>query len=225
MGVIGPNGAGKTTLLEVILGRLKPHSGEVLIEGLPPKKAMKQGFRIGYLTQTANIEKQIPLSVFETVIMGRYGALGLFRKPGEEDRKIVMESLDAVGIMDRSKRLIGELSGGEFQRVLIARALATRPKVLLLDEPDAGVDIETADKFMSLLAEIRDDYNIGIILVSHDIGLITRHADSVTCINRKAHFHDCPAKLTLDTIRKTFGDEFQLIVHELPKRALESHDA
>lgn len=224
LGLVGPNGAGKTTLIRLILGQLKPDSGEILIEGLPPKKALSSGVRIGYMSQSREIERDIPVTVLDTVIMARYDIIGLFKRPGTKDRRIALESLEAVEMTDRKDRLIGELSGGELQRVLIARALAREPDIMLLDEPDSGLDIEASDVFMNLMAKIRDKYGIGIMLVSHDIGAITRHADCVACINQKLHFHDRPGKLTQEALTRTFGEDIEFLVHEIPKRCLECHD-
>ncbi len=222
-GIVGPNGAGKTTLLELILGRIKADSGQVLIDGNSPQKPLQKGFRIGYLTQNRDIEREIPVSVFETVLMGRYGVIGLFKSPGKEDLRIAEESLAAVNLLGLRNRLIGKLSGGELQRVLIARALAYQPQILILDEPDAGLDVETSDAFMKLLADIRDEYGMTIILVSHDIGAVTRHADCIACLNRELHFHGKPAKLKPEYLVRTFGKDIEFLVHEIPKRCLECH--
>lgn len=224
LGLVGPNGAGKTTLVHLILGQLKPDSGEILIEGKPPGIALRSGVRIGYMSQSRNIERDIPVTVMETVLMARYDIVGLFRKPGDEDIKIAHDALSAVKMLDREDRLIGELSGGELQRVLIARALARQPNVLLLDEPDSGLDVEAADVFMNLLAHIRNRYGIGIMLISHDIGAVTRHADCIACINKKLYFHDRPGKLTPEALTNTFGEDIQFLVHEIPNRCLECHD-
>ncbi len=224
LGLIGPNGSGKTTLLRVIIDEIAPDSGTALIGGMPIKKAFASGFRIGYLPQRREFDRKVPLTALQTVLMARFGEIGLLKRPTREDRKIALDSLEQVDGGYLKNRLIGEVSGGEMQRILIARALAVRPKILLLDEPDAGVDMEASEHFMDLLARIRDEMDIGIILVSHDIGVITRHADYIACINRKLHFHDKPSALAEGDIEKIYGNECSLLIHNLPKRVLDTHD-
>ena len=223
LGLLGPNGAGKTTLLQVILGELKPEEGEIYFRGKSQSKAFRAVFHIGYLPQEHDFDRSIPITGFEAVMMARYGRLGLFKRPGDEDVAIVRKSLERANASEFGDRPVRELSGGQLQRVLIARALAVESQLLMLDEPEAGVDMETADRFMKLLAKLRDELNLAIILVSHDVGLITRHADAVACINRKLHFHDQPRELDMDSLRRTFGSECEFLVHNPSVRAVEEH--
>ncbi len=224
IGLIGPNGAGKTTLLEVILGEIEPEVGEVLLGGKPRRKAVADGFTIGYLPQKHYFERIIPITAMRAVIMARYGRIGILRRIGKSDREAAMHAMELVGVEDLADRLVTEVSGGQLQRIMIARALASESSVLLLDEPEAGVDVETTDRFMKLIVKLRDDLDLGIILVSHDIGMITRHADNIACINRKLHFHSRPQELSDDALRATFGTECELLIHGFPKRTLEKHD-
>ncbi|MCK5834005.1 metal ABC transporter ATP-binding protein [bacterium] len=224
LGLIGPNGAGKTSLLKVILGELEPESGEVFLDGIPHKKALRERWPIGYLPQHHTFESLIPITGFEAVMMGRFGRMGIFRSPSEEDRKAVLVALERINALDLADKLISELSGGQIQRIFIARALASESPVLLLDEPEAGIDRETADRFMRLLSDLRDKLDLGIILVSHDIGMITRNADVVACINHKLHFHDKPVKLDGSALSEVFGEECELLIHSYPIRQLEGHD-
>ena len=224
LGLIGPNGAGKTTLLEVILGEIEPEQGEVLLDGIPRKKAMAAGFTIGYLPQKHYFEQIIPVTGLRAVTMARYGRIGVLKRVRKSDKEAAMEAMRLVGAEDLADRLVTEVSGGQLQRIMIARALASGSSLLLLDEPEAGVDMETADRFMKLIAKLRDELDLGIILVSHDIGMITRHADAIACINRKLNFHDKPTLLGGDVLQATFGKECELLVHGFPKRTVEGHD-
>jgi len=224
LGLLGPNGGGKTTLLRIILGEIEPDNGAVLIDGVPRKKVGHDTIKIGYLPQKHDFNRNIPITVLQTVMMGRYKDIGLFRSPGKKDREAAMKAIAMLDIEDLTDRLVGELSGGQTQRVLTARALVSYPEALLLDEPEAGVDIETSDRFMRLLAQLRDELNLGIIFVSHDIGTITRHADKIACLNRSLHFHDKPCRLSKDDFQKTFGKECELLMHTIPTRSVEGHD-
>ncbi|MDA2912178.1 ATP-binding cassette domain-containing protein, partial [Nitrospiraceae bacterium AH_259_D15_M11_P09] len=144
VGVIGPNGSGKTTLCRAILGLMRPLEGSLQIFDCACEKLRcHHRARIGYLPQKGVLERNFPITVLEAVMMGRYGALGLFRRPRQQDREIAVEALENVGMQDHRNTALGHLSGGQQQRVLIARALAQKPQVLLLDEPTTGVDITT----------------------------------------------------------------------------------
>jgi len=224
VGLIGPNGAGKTTLLEVILGKIKPKSGKVLLGGKKPEKALKDGFGLGYLPQKHNFNRELPVTSLEVILMARYARMGFLKSPGKEDIEKAREILDLVNSSELENRLVKELSGGQLQRVLIARALVNDPKLILLDEPEAGVDIETSAKFMDLMAMLRDNLDISIVLVSHDIGTITKHADKVACLNKKLYFHDCCEELCPEALKHTYGENSELLVHNLPVRFLEKHN-
>nr|HPM26720.1 ABC transporter ATP-binding protein [Methanothrix sp.] len=132
LGIIGPNGGGKSTLLKAILGLINPDRGKIDVFGLPPAKARS---RIGYVPQKTVFDRSFPVKAQEVVLMGRYSRVGLLHRYGKEDRHFAMEALKAVGMEDRAEREIGELSGGEQQRVFVARSLVSDPDLLLLDEP------------------------------------------------------------------------------------------
>ncbi|MFH1651814.1 MAG: ABC transporter ATP-binding protein, partial [Chloroflexota bacterium] len=134
--VIGPNGGGKTTLLKVILGLVKPERGRVSVLGRPPARSRRY---IGYVPQHNLFDSDFPISVWDTVLLGRYGRVGLGRRYRPEDRQAVAKALETVGMLAARERQVGKLSGGEKQRVFIARALVTEPRLLLLDEPTASV--------------------------------------------------------------------------------------
>jgi zinc transport system ATP-binding protein len=211
MGVLGPNGGGKTTFIKLILGLLEPSCGSIDLFGTPLKE-FKDWHLIGYVPQTAtSFDRRFPITVEEVVAMGRTGKAGFLGKLTGEDRRIVRDSMEKVGISDLSHRLIGRLSGGQQQRAFIARALASQPRLHILDEPTAGVDVESNDRFYNLLRDLNRG-GLTIMLVSHDIGTVTKNANKVACIAGKLLFH-CPApELSDERIRQVFGSQ-QVIHH------------
>jgi zinc transport system ATP-binding protein len=189
LGVVGPNGGGKTTMLKIMLGLLKPRSGEVSLFGQPINK-FKDWWRIGYVPQKAvNFDVRFPATVLEIVLMGRFGKRGLLRRMTKEDKDKALWSLEQVGMQEYKDRLIGDLSAGQQQRVFIARALAGEPEVIFLDEPTAGVDIESQEKFYILLRKLNTDLNLTLVLISHDIGIIASEATEMAHVNRKLTYH------------------------------------
>ena len=185
--LIGPNGAGKSTLLKVILGLTKPTSGSVTLFGcLDLSKNLKY---VGYVPQSAQArDPNLPFSVYETVMIGRTPHAGLFHGMGAEDRQKVEETLKLFGIYELKDRKIGQLSGGQSQRVFLAKAMVAEPKLLLLDEPTSGVDTTSKKEFYNILERLNKERGITIILSSHDIGVITKIANRVLCINRSQFF-------------------------------------
>ncbi|MBF0564486.1 MAG: metal ABC transporter ATP-binding protein [Nitrospirae bacterium] len=183
-GLIGPNGGGKTTLLKIILCLLKPTTGEVWLFG---QKASDFGERnrIGYVPQRAvQHENYFPATVEEVVESGRFSQMGLFKFFGSVDRKAVSTAFAITDLENKKKRLIGALSGGERQRVFIARALAAEPDVLILDEPVVGVDAASQERFYSFLKYLNEQLGITIIIVSHDIAVISKEVRSILCLNK-----------------------------------------
>jgi zinc transport system ATP-binding protein len=224
LGLIGPNGGGKTTLLKSILGLIKPDRGEVKVFGLPPDDGRNRG-RIGYLPQRAYADLTFPVSAFDVVLMGRYARIGIWHRPSDEDRRLAMEKLEAVGMARLRDRPIGYLSGGEQQRVFIARALASEPQLVLLDEPTSGVDTTAQQSFYQLLGKLKTDYALTIVLVSHDIGVVPYHTDEVACLNHRLHLHGkSPDVLDAETLGKVYGCEVELLVHgRIPHRVIGEH--
>jgi len=224
LALIGPNGAGKTTILEILLGEIIPDSGEVFVcdERLTPKSKNKPC--IGYLPQRHLFEQHVPITAEEAVMMPRFRKIGILKKPGDTDRAIVREALAMTGAGHLAKRLLNTLSGGELQKVLIARAIAAESKILLLDEPDAGIDLPSQEAFMELIKKLRDEHGMAIVLASHDIGTVTRHADFIACLSRKLFFHGTPQNLDMSALEKTFGRESQFLIHDTHFRQLEKHD-
>ena len=187
VGLIGPNGAGKSTLISVILGIVKPTTGYVRLFGKPisPQSLRK----IGYVPQEPYSKgSNFPASVYETVLMGRIPHSRPFPWFGREDHRKVEEALKRLDIEDLKKRKIGELSGGQTQRVFTAKALVGEPKILIFDEPTSGVDSEAKKEFYSILEQLNRDFGITTILSIHDLGVVTKLARTIICINRTLYF-------------------------------------
>jgi ABC-type Mn2+/Zn2+ transport system ATPase subunit len=180
-GLVGPNGSGKSTLLKVMLGLHKPWSGEVLIFGHSEHPTHGH---VGYTPQTELVDWTFPVSAMDVVLMGRYGKLGLVRRPGRRDRELATAALERVHLMDRAHRLIGELSGGEQRRALIARTLAQEADLLLLDEPLAGLDATAQHDLLRLLEDLRTEGKT-IFVATHDLSCVAADFDHAVLINRR----------------------------------------
>lgn len=199
LGLVGGNGAGKTTLLKIILGLLSPDSGTVKLFGQDIAD-FKDWSKIGYVPQkAANFDVNFPATVEEVVLMGRFGKRGLFHKMTETDKKKVREALDHVDMWDHRHKLVGDLSGGEQQRVFIARALAGDPEVVFLDEPTVGVEKDIKDEFYKLLRKLNEKLHLTVVLVTHDIESIAHEAMHVACIDRTLVFHNSVDKFFKET--------------------------
>lgn len=185
--LIGPNGAGKSTLLKVILGLTRPTSGSVKLFGT--QDLIKNLKYVGYVPQSAQArDANLPFNVYETVMLGRTPHAGLFHGIEAQDRQKVEEVLKLFGIYELKDRKIGQLSGGQSQRVFLAKAMVADPKLLLLDEPTSGVDTTLKGEFYSILERLNKEKGITVVLSSHDIGVITKIANRVLCINRSQFF-------------------------------------
>ncbi len=217
LGIIGPNGGGKTTLLKVILGLIKPSRGNVTVLGDSPEKSRRF---IGYVPQISQFDREFPVTVLDVVLMGRLGRKGLMRKYGEEDKRIARGVLESVEMIELEDKQIGKLSGGQLQRVLLARALAADPKILLLDEPTASIDEPTKTELYELLKNL--NRKITIVLVSHDIGVISSYVDKIACLNRRLFYHGSK-EIGAETIEKTYQCPVDLIAHGAPHRVLRKH--
>ena len=181
--IVGPNGGGKTTLLRLILGLLQPRLGSISVMGMPPEKARTQ---LAYVPQSFQYDQLFPVSVQEIVLMGRIAShwLGGYTR---KDKDIAMQALEEVGLASLCKRTFAELSGGERQRVLVAQALASQPKMLLLDEPGANLDPDNRLHLYELLTKLND--KMTILMVSHNLNVVASHATHVICVNRQASLH------------------------------------
>ena len=211
--LIGPNGAGKSTLIKVILGLIKPTTGTVRLLG--SEDLTKNLKYVGYVPQSAQArDANMPFSVFETVMLGRTPQAGLFHRTGAKDRQKVEEMLKLFGIFDLKDRKIGQLSGGQSQRVFLAKAMVADPKLLLLDEPTSGVDTTSKAEFYQTLERLNKETGITVILCSHDIGVITKIANRVLCINRSQFFCGENADFNASTeIHKVYNHPVEIIDH------------
>lgn len=224
VGILGPNGAGKSTLLKIILGLVKPTRGEVRVLGEAPQRLRHRGQILGYLPQRPLTNPHFPVTVLEVVLMGRYGQIGLIKRPSRQDRQLALTHLEQVGIPHLAQRAIGEISGGEQQRVFIARALCVEPQVLVLDEPMVSLDACAQDELYELVHGIKEALNLTVLMVSHDIGGVARHVDDIICINRRIHVHQAPP-IGRQGLESTFGCSVEYLFHgEIPHRVVKVHD-
>lgn len=213
LGIVGPNGGGKSTLLKVILGLIQPDKGMARLFGQKPGKQSR--LNVGYLPQVSHAERSFPVTVLDVVLMGLYQQLGIFSRVRTVHRQKALEQLDRVGMKEHAARPFGKLSGGQQQRVQIARALVSSPRLLVLDEPSTGVDSVGQEDFYELLASLRDKQRISVIMVSHDIGVVTTYADRVACLNREIHYHgDTGPWAETDAYQKVFGKNLKVMVHD-----------
>lgn len=219
LGVIGPNGGGKTTLMRVILGMLKPFSGKVSYfrEGRQVPE-----ITIGYLPQYNDIDRQFPISVEEVVLSGLSREKKLFASFKDTHKQQVEQTLEKLGMEDFAQRPIGSLSGGQLQRVLLARAIVSRPEVVVLDEPNTYIDKRFQEQMYQMLDVINRD--CAIIIVSHDVGTILQNVKAVACVNRTLHYHDTPEISTYE-LSEHFGCPIELLGHgNMPHRVLKAHE-
>lgn len=208
LAVLGPNGGGKTTLLRTILGLEKPTSGTVTVFGGAPGSAPG---RIGYVPQRLFFDREFPISVIDVVLMGRLPMRGLLRRFGRNDRLKSEAALETVGLARLSQSRVGTLSGGELQRVLIARALAGEPELLLLDEPTASVDPDMKTTIYDLLDSIRERHTI--VLVTHDTGTVGRAVSRVVCLDCSISMQGPASTLDTTTLEKLYGHQVDVVLH------------
>ena len=214
LALLGPNGSGKSTLIRIMLGLQKPDSGLVRIMGRSLQD-FNAWDRVGYVPQkVTNLDPLFPASVKEVVAMGILPHKTWPRFLGRGDDSVIDEALDLMEMRRYKERRIWALSGGQQQRVFIARALASQPEVLVLDEPTAGVDGATQERFYNMLERINQEKGVTLILVTHDIGVVTKHVNKVACLNQKLIFHGshddfCESEQAITL----FGPESHLICH------------
>ena len=179
MAVVGPNGAGKTTLIKAMLGLIKPVSGAVHFKMLPDKHFRN---KIAYVPQSGSVDWDFPATVLDVVMMGRYGHLGWFRRPGKKEKQMSLEMLEKVGMREFADRQISQLSGGQQQRVFLARALIQQAEIYFMDEPFKGVDAQTEKSIFALLKELKSQGKT-VVVVHHDLQTVKDYFDWVTLIN------------------------------------------
>ncbi|WKV11702.1 metal ABC transporter ATP-binding protein [Marivirga harenae] len=208
IGIIGPNGAGKSTLLKAIMGLLPLNSGYIQINGKPLEEMRH---KISYVPQRESVDWDFPTSVYEVVMMGRYGQLGIFNRPKKADKEIVMDSLRKVGMEQFKDRQISQLSGGQQQRVFLARALAQQADIYFMDEPFAGVDASTEKAIIELLGEMSAQ-NKTVIVVHHDLQSVAKYFDWIILLNmRLVASGPINEAFTPELLQETYGGKLTLL--------------
>ncbi len=221
--MIGPNGGGKTTLLKLILGLLKPDKGIIRVTG---RSSQKASTCIGYVPQDAHINRSFPITAMDVVLMGKLAPKKRWARKTVSNRQEAMAALKRLEMAPLAEKKIGELSGGQCQRILIARALVTQPQLLLLDEPTASIDTKGQAEFFEMLKDLNKD--VTIVVVSHDLLAVSRYVKSVACVNRVLHYHH-QAEITGEMLETMYpcaaGEEcpVELLAHGLPHRVLKDH--
>lgn len=211
IGMIGPNGGGKSTIIRIIMGLIVPWNGEVIVS---------RDINIGYLPQTHSFDSRFPISVLEVVLSGLLKNQGITTRVRNKDKRKAYEVLEKVGMVDLAKRSIGELSGGQMQRVFIGRALISSPQLLILDEPVTYVDNRFEQELYNLLELISRE--TAILLVSHDVGQIVSSVRTIACVNRQLHYH--PSNQITEEILESYNCPIDLITHgHVPHRVLPTH--
>lgn len=198
--LIGPNGSGKTTLLKIMIGLLEPTSGTVRVYGKKPRDIRKG---IGYVPQKLYFDTAFPITVME------------FLKLSKKSEKEILKVLESVGTRDFTSSRIGELSGGQLQRVLIARSLLGKPKILFLDEPVSGIDIGGEKNFYQLIKTIQEDHDMTVVMVSHEVNVVSQIASQVVCINKEMLCSGSPDTTLLpELIEQLYGKNVSLYNHQ-----------
>ena len=210
--IIGPNGGGKTTLIRILLGLNKPTEGSVQIYG-KKLSSFREWHKIGYVPQRASlIDENFPATVLDVVKMGRTIKRRLFSKMNKDDMNIVDDAIKKMDIENLKEKMVGTLSGGQRQRVMIARALASQPEILILDEPNTGVDMASQKRFYELLGKLNREENLTILFITHDIGVIADDIKRVFTINQKAIICNNPKEtLSCDEMSELYGIDAHLI--------------
>ncbi|HWM94858.1 MAG TPA: metal ABC transporter ATP-binding protein [Thermoanaerobaculia bacterium] len=211
LAIIGPNGGGKTTLVKVILGLLRPWSGQVI-------SRVPRG-HLGYVPQFSTFDRNFPLRVRDVVLMGKLGRRGLLRRYTREDREDVDRILERLKLVDIARAHVAEVSGGQLQRVLIARALAGDPEALFLDEPTASIDAESREVLSQVLEELNQ--RIPIVVVTHDVTSMSPKVGRIACINRRLFYHG--EEIDQHVLEEVYGCPVELVAHGVPHRVLHHH--
>ena len=206
-GVVGPNGGGKSTLIRLVLGLLSPSQGDIQILGMTPTQAQN---RVGYVPQVMRFDREFPMRIEDLVLMGRIGMRKLGRRYTKEDVTRCHAALDTVGMFELRERALAEVSGGQLQRAVIARALVSDPELLVLDEPTANIDPQGEKSIVDLLSDMKGKTTI--LMVTHDIAYISHHVDYVACVNRRLYCHD-PKHIDGNVLDSIYGGHVHAIEH------------
>lgn len=216
--LIGPNGGGKTTLLKLMLGLFAPDRGSVRVFGQRPGNVVH---RIGYVPQNVQINKTFPISVLDVVLMGRLRTGRLWSRYTRPDQSAAQAALEQMRVWEYRDRRIGELSGGQLQRVFIARALVSDPEVLFLDEAMASIDAQSRLEFYETMKRLNE--RMTIVAVSHDLMILASRVKSVACVNQQLHYHDS-GEITPEMLDAAYHCPVDLIAHGVPHRVLSQHE-
>jgi zinc transport system ATP-binding protein len=208
--LVGPNGSGKTTLLRLVLGLEPPHRGEIHLLGALPRE-LRQRWRVGYVPQRVVLPESLPATVDEVVAAGRLARRGWWHRPNQDDRRAIDHAIESVALGPLRDRRVHELSGGEQQRMLIAKALVCEPAVLILDEPVAGVDADSQQRFRDTLVHLVDEHGAAVLLVSHELGAVAADLDRLLVLRQgRIAFDGAPGELTATGVSLGVHD------HDLP---------
>ncbi len=202
VGIIGPNGAGKSTLIKTLIGEIQDYTGEIKING-----------KIGYVPQSEERERDFPIKVYEVALMGLYNEVGPFKRFKEEHYEKVRETLKLLQIDHLYDRLVGKLSGGEYRRLMVARALVSDPDILILDEPEANIDKEGQSILYEILRDLKQDKNMSIMLISHDLNMIFKETNKIMCMNKTLHCHKNTVDIDINDLRTLYSKDFELFIH------------
>jgi zinc transport system ATP-binding protein len=221
LGLIGPNGGGKTTLMRLILGLHEPTRGRISVEGMTPRRAVRRGDVVGYLPQQARFPANMPLSVRQAVRLGLVGKTGMLRSYAKDDVAFVEYLMNKMGVADYAAQPVGRLSGGQAQRVLIARALAPRPKILLLDEPTTGIDRSGQQRFIESVLRLKEDLGLTLVFCSHDLRAVASISDRIACLNVTLHYHDVPHRMPAQLAFEMFACDLEAMGVKAPPHGCE----
>jgi zinc transport system ATP-binding protein len=206
--IVGPNGGGKTTLLKLMLGLLKPRKGSVRVFGRTPEDSRS---RMGYMPQEVKLDPMFPITVGDVVSMGCLGSSSWLGLLSQSEKSAVEQALVDVGLQDVRKKPLSSLSGGQRRRVLIARALACQPELLLLDEPTANLDLLVEEELHGILSKLSE--RLTVVVVSHDLAFVSRSARTVVCVNRTVAVHGT-AEIDGKLFAEMFGQGIKMVVHD-----------
>lgn len=219
--LVGVNGSGKSTLFKSIMGFVRPARGRIRIAGAPVEASRKRQL-VAYVPQTEEVDWTFPVSVWDVVLMGRYGHMNFLRLPGAEDKRIALESLERVGMAEFRDRQIGELSGGQKKRVFLARALAQQGRIMLLDEPFTGVDVQTEAAIIELLRALRAEGHL-ILVSTHNLGSVPEFCDQVVLIHRTVLAYGPTEEVfTEQNLTRAFGGALRQFHFE--RSTIQDHD-
>lgn len=209
--IVGPNGAGKSTLIKAILGLVPMLSGKVAFFGKSYKEMVR---RIGYVPQRESVDWDFPTNALDVVMMGRYGHLGWFKRPGKEEKQMALRCLEQVGMAEFADRQISQLSGGQQQRVFLARALVQDADIYFMDEPFVGVDAATEKAIVALLNELRDKGKT-VFVVHHDLSTVTQYFDWTILLNKRIYaVGETSRVFTKQLLQQTYGGRLAVLEHE-----------